>query len=195
MRNYMSDQFALRTRLLQCPTYCHAQYLRCRREFTLRLSHTAELSRVDANFHTLKALELVPPPNWNVSPHPLWMFPDSIWLVDKRVALPQTPSHSHNVVRRHTRTVQRTFMDNPQIRAEEGAMDIGVCLDIHTGGVDSVENMHNWNCGIGTRLCGQQTPPGRIWRRSGGNYRPSIRGRIHTPLDCLWQHTWTQTSE
>ena len=36
MRNFLSDHFALRARILQCPTLCHARYLSGRRAFLIR---------------------------------------------------------------------------------------------------------------------------------------------------------------
>ena len=56
MRNFLSYHFAIRARLLWLPTRCHAHYLWGRRAFLLRLSPTAELSRANAKFQTLKTL-------------------------------------------------------------------------------------------------------------------------------------------
>ena len=61
MSNFSLDHFALRARIIQCPTLCHACYLRGRRSLTLRPPPTAELIMDDAKFQTLKTLEPVPP--------------------------------------------------------------------------------------------------------------------------------------
>ena len=61
MRNFSSDHFVVRERLLLRPTRCHSCYLRGRRAFPIRIPPTAELRRADAKFQTLKTLEPVPP--------------------------------------------------------------------------------------------------------------------------------------
>ena len=61
-------------------------------------------------------------------------------------------------------------------------------------GQTPAERTPYWNVGIRTRMHRIPTPPGRICKISGGNSRPSIRGRSHTPLACPWIQTSTQKS-
>ena len=61
MRNYTSNQFSIRKRLMRCPTRCHTRNPRGRRTFPLNPPPTAEISKVDANVQTLKTLEPAPP--------------------------------------------------------------------------------------------------------------------------------------
>ena len=56
MRNFSSDHFVVRARLLLRPTRCHSCYLRGRRAFLLRPPPTVELIRAETKFQTLKAL-------------------------------------------------------------------------------------------------------------------------------------------
>ena len=121
MHNYSSGHFALRARLLRRLTCYHAQYLSGRRVFPLRHPSTAELSRVDANFQTLKTLEPVPP-KLKLPPCPLWISLDSIRFIDNCAAMQRNPCHSCNVERGITRAVRRYLMAESQIQAEEAAI-------------------------------------------------------------------------
>ena len=76
---------------------------------------TTELIRANAKFHTLKTLEPVPP-NLKRPPLPLYMYTDSIRLIDKPVVLLRDPCHSRNMVRGPTRAVRRSLMVDSQRR-------------------------------------------------------------------------------
>ena len=104
MRNYTSDHFAIGSRILQRPTHCNSRYLWVSRAFPLKLLPTAEFSRVDANFQTLKNLEPVPP-KLKHPPCPLWMSSDYIRFIDKHAALRWNPRHNRNLARGLTRAV------------------------------------------------------------------------------------------
>ena len=65
---------------------------------------------------TLKNLELVPS-KINPPPHPLWMSPDSIHLIDRRASLPRKPCPSRKATRGITRAFRRSFMADSRRRA------------------------------------------------------------------------------
>ena len=133
MRNYVSDHFALRARLLQHPTCCQAQCLRGRRAYPFKLTPTAQIIRAGANFKTLKTLEPVPP-KLKHPPRPLWMSLNFIWLIGKHAALHQNSCHSRNVARGITRAVRWSLMVVSRRRAEEASTEIGTCMEPSTGG-------------------------------------------------------------
>ena len=62
MRNYSSDHFALRARLLQGLSQCHTRYLWVRLAFPLSLLAAADRSVADTKFQALKLLDLPSPP-------------------------------------------------------------------------------------------------------------------------------------
>ena len=109
MRNFSSDHFTMRTRLLQRPTLCHDHYLRGRRAFPLSIPAAEELITADTKFQTLKDLELVPP-KLKLFPRPLWMSPASIRLIDKIATFSRNPHHSQNVARGITRANRRPLV-------------------------------------------------------------------------------------
>ena len=86
MRNYRSDHFAIRVRLLRRLTRCHSHYLQGRREFPLKPPPAAELRRVDVKFQTINNLEPFIP-TLKRPPCPLWVSPKSIRLIDTQAAL------------------------------------------------------------------------------------------------------------
>ena len=118
IHNYTPEHFAIWERLLIFQTQCHARYLWGRREFLLKLPPpAAELSGVDVKFHTINNLE-PSPPNLKRPPHPLWVYPKSIWMIDTRAALRCNPRHNRNVERGLTTAVWRSLLVDSWRQAE-----------------------------------------------------------------------------
>ena len=105
--------------------------------FLIILPSTAELIRSNTKFQTLKTLEPVPP-KLKRSHRPLWMSPDSIRLIDKRVALRRNPFHSR-ILARGVAIAVRCSLVEARRRAGEAATEIGACLEPYMGGTDPTE--------------------------------------------------------
>ena len=90
---------------------------------------TAELSRVDVKFYTIKNLEpYLPSLNF-----PLWMSLKSILLIDKRASLYRNPCHIRSVARVLTKSIRRSLIVESHRQAEEAVTAIWACLEPSAG--------------------------------------------------------------
>ena len=90
---------------------------------------------VDMKFQAIKNLDPTPP-TLNRLPHPLWMSPNSIRMIDKQSYLRRNPRHNCNVARGLTKAVRRSLLVESWRRAKESATDIRACLDPAAGETD-----------------------------------------------------------
>ena len=98
INNYSSDYFALRDRLLQCPTRCHGSYLQGCHAFPLALPDPDNLRLADRKFQELKSLGPTLSP-FTHPPYPQWMSDTLTYLIDELVALHCNPRTAFGSVR------------------------------------------------------------------------------------------------
>ena len=104
LRNFVSDHFALRAKLLHRPTHCHGVYLIECCTFPLNLPLTGPLNLMDIKFQYLKTLE-IPPPPYARAPISEWMSEESPQLIGECAALRQKLDYTRNVGHTLTRSI------------------------------------------------------------------------------------------
>ena len=156
---------------------CHTRYLRGRRTFPLYLLTAADLSMVDIKFQDFKSLDPPPPPLTRPS-HPLWVSSSTIKIIDDRTDLRHNPHHCHNMVKGLTKSVRRSFLEDPRRRAERA-------LNLRQETQTSAGHNNSQNAGTSTRLPERPTIPGTTCLRSPRITPPSTRGRILNPCPTV----------
>ena len=165
VRNYSSDNSALRVIILQRPMRCHGSYLQGRCVFPLSLPAPEDFRPVDRKFQDLKALEPTPP---NCPPLPQWMSETSTRLIDERTAHQCNPQHNRNMERKLTKAIWRPLLVDYRRQSEKATEDIVACLEPAVGNPDLRETyavLKRWYLHAST---GHRTPRRRTWPTSQG---------------------------
>ena len=151
VRNYSSDNSALRVIILQRPMRCHGSYLQGRCVFPLSLPEPEDFRPVDRKFQDLKAPEPTPP---NCPPLPQWMSETSTRLIDERTAHQCNPQHNRNMERKLTKVIWRPLLVDCRRQAEKATEDIVACLEPAMGNPDLRETyavLKRWYLHASTR--------------------------------------------